>query len=229
MNSDKRIWNQTAFNKYKNWAIIILVITIVLLTCLRKRPVEPAIPDNTPILQRVDQIKDENDKLYAQVQQKVLENAIARKFADSLAKALRVKPKFVRGVDQYVYSVDTVFTVTPVVTYQNKDTAFTVRKKDLWVDIEANVRTRGQSTLRFSSKDTLTRTEIVKTPLFGATTRYITIRNANPYNVVEKGYSWTVKEKRAWLTVGPYIGYDVLNMRPSIGVSVQLPLIQLKK
>lgn len=234
MNSLKNLSNKglTLWTKYKNWVLFILFCLLIGIIVFRKPHPTPIIPvDTTNITQQAEILKDKNDKLSAVITQYVVDQATQKKFSDSLAKALRLKPKQIVGVGQSYYKHDTIFTDTGRTKFVilNGDTSFVIEHHDNWIDLVANARKNGGGTISLSSRDTLTRTEVVKNPLFGKTIREIIIRNSSPYNKLNSGYDWTVKEKRAWLTVGPYIGIDVITLKPSFGVSAQLPLIQLKK
>lgn len=227
MNSPQRIWNTQRANKWKNWSILALILLTVYFVFIRKpEPPTPLTVDNTPLLQEVGRLKDRNDKMSAVVAQLTVSQAQSRKYADSLAKALKIKPKYIRGVDQIVYSKDTVLKADTVF-HSKGDTAFYMGYSDAWLDIEAS-SIRGEDEIAFSIRDTLTRTETLKNSLFKPTKREIIVRNANPYVEAQEAYSWTVAEKRPWLTVGPYVGYDIITQKPSLGLSVQFPLIQIK-
>jgi hypothetical protein len=172
--------------------------------------------------------KDRNGKLYNELQVVKIDNANYKYQVDSLAKALKLKPKVIQGEDRYIIGTDTVFYEKsyPVLVY--KDTAWQVQKVDNYVNILATAG-RNTGTIVYSSVDTLVRVETTKTNLFGKTTEKVYIRNTNPYNSIKSGFSYSKVQKRAYLSLGPSVNYDPFMNRFSIGVSLQYPLIQLKK
>lgn len=228
MNSPQKIWNSPKANAYKNWGIAILALIVIYFAFFNK-PTPPSLPivDNSPLLEEVRRLKGENDQKTALVTQHSIEKAIARRLADSLAKALKTKPKYIMGVDKVIYQKDTVINVDTVFISKG-DTAFYMKHTDPWISLVAS-SIRGRAQFSLSTYDTLNRTEIVKTPLFRRTTREIAVRNSSPYNKAQKAYSWVTKDPKTWLSIGPYVGYDILTQKPSAGISVQYPLMQIRK
>lgn len=231
MNSPERIWNQPFINRWKNWIILSLIVLVVAMIAFRKRP--PVIPaiDDRPVLAKVDLLKDENDKLYAKIAELSISNSLARAYSDSLGKALKIKPKFIKGVSQQTTIHDTIFVDSSVHVTQPtpQDSSWSISKKDEWINIEAKRLPNGHGTIRFSSRDTLTRVEVVKKSLFKRTERYEIIRNASPYNQLDKAYNWKTKETKTWLVVGPSVGYDPINNKVIYGVTATLPILQFKR
>src|SRR6476620_9751987 len=130
MNSPKRIWNKTPFDKWKNWIILGLIITLISLIIIHQltKPEVPTPTDVTPVLKKAELLRDQNDQLSAKVAQLSVTNAEARAYSDSLAKALKLKPKYIKGVDKLVYTTDTTFIQLPaVISYKDKDTTYTIQ------------------------------------------------------------------------------------------------------
>lgn len=214
------------FRNYSHWLLIIILLYLLFTS---RNPVIEVSSDNKELLRAVDYLKDRNEKIYAKLETEILEKSEALKRADSLAKVLKIKPKHIRGKDVLVQTTDTVFRDLPAdIIYREKDTAYQITKKDEYVDIQATVGPRGGE-IKYSSIDTLTLVHTVKTPLIGRTKRNLLINNSNPYNKVTKGNSWVVKEKEAWLTIGPSIQYNPFNNQLTVGISVQVPIIKFKK
>lgn len=221
-----------------NWGICLGILCVLLLIvgvfrgCLNvKAPKNVQQVDTALSLHKVDTFRDKNDKLFAQVEQQVYTQAQVSHLLDSVAKALGVKVKYIQGADKYTVQVDTVYRDLPVkriYVLSANDTAYRVEKHDGWNDIIA-VAGPDSGSIVYRSRDTITRYEMVKTPIIGATKRYIYLNNANPYNKIESGASFTIKEKQTWLSVGPYIGYDPFLNKASIGIGVMFPIFNLKK
>src|ERR1700743_3325449 len=85
---------------YKYRDALLLMACSILIYFVVKKPKTVLIPTDNPVqLQQVQQFRDENGKLYAQISQQVLELSQAKAYNDSLAKALKLKPKYIQGVD----------------------------------------------------------------------------------------------------------------------------------
>lgn len=216
---------------YKYRGAILFMICLVLAYLAFKKPKTITIVSDNPVqLKKVDSMRDANGKLYAVVTQQVLEIAQVKAYTDSLAKALKLKPKYIQGVDKIVTKDSVVYKDLPSkpLLQANGDTAYAVSFNDAWTDITAVVG-KDTGTILYESRDTLTRVDVVENHLFKPTTHTIYMGNANPHNEVKEGASFSIKEKRAWLSVGPYIGYDPFQKKASIGISAQLPIFQFKK
>lgn len=220
-----------------NWKLLIILLTIILIGiellrgCKYVSPVETKQVDTALSLHKVDTLRDKNDKLYATLEQKVYTQAQVNHLLDSLAKALGVKVKYIQGAERITVEVDTVYRNIPshpIIIVHNKDTAFRVERHDGWNDIIATAGPDSGSIV-FRSRDTITRVEMVKTPIIGATKRYVYINHANPYVKVDEGASFVIKEKQPWLSIGPYVGYDPFSNRASLGLGVTFPIITLKR
>lgn len=187
--------------------------------------------DNPLLLKQVDSFRDINGKLYAELEQKVYTQAQVSFLLDSVAKALGVRVRTIKGVERVVFKVDTIYKnlpSRPIFIVGNHDTAYQVERHDGWNDIVATAGPDSGSVV-FRSRDTLTRIQITKSPLIGQTKNYIYMTNANPYNRISEGASFIVKEKQTWLSIGPYIGYDPFSNRVSIGIGAEFPIINLKR
>lgn len=221
---------KTVLYKYKDYILFGVVVILSLLMYFRRSHDIIAIsPLNQDLIQQVKTLKDANGKSLAQIEQIVISEQEAKLRADSLAKALKIKPKYIKGQDYYTTKVDTFFSVvTSPVYLPSGDTAYKVEKHDAYVDIEA-IAGKSTGTISYRSKDTITRVETIKNPLIGSTKRTITLRSANPYNTIVDGYSWSVKEKEVWLAIGPSVQYNPFTKKVDIGVSIQIPIFKLKR
>lgn len=226
-----------SISKYSN--LILLGTSGVLLWLYIHKSTPPApIVTNPLALDTVKHLKDENGKLYATITQQQLEYSQIKEFSDSLAKALKIKPKYIKGADKIV-TRDSIVYSEPIEDSvvvgainddgeRNPDTLKKVQFHDAWTDI---VATLGEDTgrIEFQSRDTLTRVEVAESSLFGSTKYNVFIGNANPHNEIKEGASFQVKEKRTWLTAGPDLQYNPFTGKINLGISVQIPILQLKK
>lgn len=226
------IWAKNHQGLLLGGLIVILIIIIIFLWNRDTTKYVPIDPQNHDLLEAIKVKKDENGKLWAELRARVVSEAEARARADSMAKALGIKPKYIKGQDMYVYSFDTVYKNIPTtrVITKYKDTAYQVERHDAWNDIVA-VAGKNTGSIQHSSRDTLWRVETVKSPLIGKTTRTTLIRNANPSNKIVEGFSYSVKEKDVWLAIGPSAGvtFDGKGFKPYIGIGVTIPIIKFRR
>ncbi len=210
--------------------VLLLLLAIAILYILYRPTKQVTITEKSPIsLDSLHQIRDINDHLYAEIQQKTLTELEVTKERDSLAKALRTKPKYIKGEDKITIRRDTVFKdSSKVVIEPTGDTAYKVEHHDRYTDIVA-IAGKNSGSIAYSSRDTITRVEIEKTHWFKPTEHTILLNSANPYNTITHGGSFTVKEKTPFLTIGPYIGYDIFSKKLGFGISIQKPIFTIKK
>lgn len=187
--------------------------------------------DNPLTLQKVVQLRDQNDKLYAKISQITLDKISIGKYTDSLSKALRIEKGNIKSVEKIVTRDSIIYRDHNTVAITNKENdiiAYSAEFQDSWVHIKA-VAGKDTGSIFFTSKDTLTRIITEENHWFRPTQHNVFLGNANPHNEVTEGASFSIKEKKLWLTVGPYIGYDPFTQKPSIGIGVQLPILQFKR
>lgn len=218
---------------YRYRGAILLMVCVVLTYFVIKSPrtVTAVVSTDNPLtLQKVEQLRDQNDKLYAKISQITLDKISAAKYIDSLAKALKIEKGNIKSVEKIVTRDSVVYrdTKTEPVYKDSSLVAYVADFQDAWVHIRATV---GKDTggIMFSSKDTLTRVVTQENHLFRPTEHFVFLGNANPHNEITEGASFSIKEKKTWLSIGPYAGYDPFTQKPSVGISVQLPIIQLKR
>ena len=201
-------------------------------SCQRTKKEEPSQQVQNPLLlKEVDSLRDANGKLYAQLEQKVYTQAEVNHLLDSVAKALGIRVKTIKGVERVVVKLDTVYRKLPADTIYTAGgviSGYKVEKHDGWNDIIATVLGE-ENSISYSARDTLTRIEVVKNPLFGPAKRYIYQTNSNPAMRIQQGASFTIKEKQPYLSIGPYLGYDPFTNRVDVGIGVTVPLINLKR
>src|SRR5260221_6227267 len=118
--------------------------------------------DSPLLLKQVDSFRDINGKLYAKLEEKVYTQAQVSHLLDSVAKALGIRVKTIKGVEKIVYQVDTIYKdlpARPIFIVSNGDTAYQVERHDGWNDIVATAGPDSGSIV-FRSRDTLTRIQI---------------------------------------------------------------------
>lgn len=228
MNSLKSILT----SKWTKGAAIVIAIAAITLLVFHPKKGEGVQEVKDPLkLEEVKQIRDQNGKLEAQLEQKVYTQVQVTHLLDSVAKVLKVKVKTIRGVERIVLKTDTIYRnlpTRPIFVVGKADTAYQVERHDGWNDIIATAG-RDSGSIIFRSRDTISRVEIFKQPLFGSPTHYVYITNSNPYVKTTEGTSFIIKEKQPWLCIGPYGGYDPFLKQGSIGVGVMFPIITLKR
>lgn len=220
-----------------NWEYIVIGIAVILVMPVlwmkfSGRTEKDIIKVDNPLLtEQVKTLRDENGKLYAQLEQKVYTQAQVTHLLDSVAKTLKIKVKQIKGMDKIVFKTDTIYKnlpSRPIFIVHSGDTAYQVERHDGWNDIVATAGPDSGSIV-FRSRDTLVRIEIAKTPIIGPTKRYIYLTNTNPSVQIKEGAAFTIKEKQPWLVIGPYAGYDPFTQKASVGVGITVPIITLKR
>ena len=221
----------TFYKQNKDAFYIILIIILITSAFLAYRNLQKGsnvVVEKPGYDSTLSKLLDRNKLLYSELQSVRIESTNFKKQVDSLANALKLKPKVIQGEDRYIFETDTVFTVVPQIVYLGKDTVYRVSKQDNWVNITAYAG-RNAGSISYSSVDTLIRVETSKTNIFGKTKDIVYLRNTNPYNNIKAGFSYTKVQKRAYLSLGPSVNYDPFMNKFTVGVSLQYPLIQLKK
>lgn len=178
----------------------------------------------------VKYLRDENGKLYSKLQQYIITLDNAQGTIDSLGIALNIKPKYIKGVDRTIETIDTVFSKLPAeIVIKNGDTVYRVEKHDPWIDAIATVG-KDSGSMSFSLTDTTTRVIVQETPLIGRGRSWVYLGHTNPYIETKEGYSFEIKDKEPWLVFGPSISYNPFSAsKVTIGISATIPLIKLKR
>lgn len=187
--------------------------------------------DSKPIIYETPKTyEDINNKIHSVIEEKNINIHSHKDYADSLAGLLRIKSKELEKVTSALSRMEVKIIEKPIVITTVKDTAFSLIKEDEWIKIHAYL-SKDTGSITFSARDSLTIVQYEKRRLF-SNTKYIDISHANPYIKTDKAYTVSFKQTRPRLTLGPYIGYgyniNTNKFSPSIGVSIQLPLIKIK-
>jgi hypothetical protein len=186
---------------------------------------------NNAIFEELNQIRDENYNLLSEIRIKEIRIEEQKFLLDSLRmaipKPLRPRRNEIRSVDRFTIKADTALSSLPVF---RKDSVIKVEKHDQWLSAVTEIR-EDSAIFRISFKDTITRTEVYKKHLFRANEHYILLQSSSPYTSIKEGFSFTIKERKPIISIGPSITYQPFVNRISLGISVQIPivLVQIKK
>lgn len=182
-------------------------------------PITSTVVDN---IAEVKKERDKNGKLIAIIEQKDVDLRNSGLHIDSLAKALKVKPKQIKGVDRTVSVIDTIWRDS--IVYISGPDSTIISRKDPWVSIRAIGKPSGSSIAFRLTPDTVYRTSVTKNPLFGRPTTENYLSHSNPYVVTTHGDSYVDKQPRAIATLSISVGYDVFNNRVFGGPAIGLPI-----
>lgn len=210
----------------KNALILILFLGIFILYN-RKPPALYKENSSKAVLEELNQIRDENFNLLSEIRVKEVTIEEQRSILDSIRstvpKPLRPKISQIKSVEKFTLSTDSSLRL-PVI----RDSVIKIEKHDGWLSAQAEIR-NDSAILKIGIKDTITRTQIYKRHLFKPDEHYILLRSSSPYSIIQEGFSFTIKEKQTVLTIGPSINYSPFVNRISFGISVQLPILKIKK
>lgn len=207
---------------FRNWGelyFLALLFSMVLYWFIKATDKKPVVqPDYIPVTTVTKQ-----GKTYSQYEVEELTKAQMRKFKDSLQLALKGQVKVITST---VVQIDTQFIEVPVSMDSN---SFTVRKEDPYMSliVEGNIKDSSADIFLFLL-DTLNVAVIDHNPLIGRRTMNATVYNTNPYVIPTMGTGAILKERRNILSIGPYVGYDLVTQQPSIGVSIMVPVLTIK-
>lgn len=216
-----------ASNKAVLVTIIIYTVIVggVLLLLFSILPSKKTTPSST-IIPEVEQIKDANNKTAALIRQYNVERESNQHLIDSLAAALKLKPRQIAGIDRYVTVIDTVWKEKVVYKPASNDLDSTIiTRQDDYVDIVAVGKPQGLSYINFKLRpDTLTRILRERTPLFGRPSTEVYLRHSNPYFQTPQGNSFIFNQKEPLFSIGISVGYDVIGNRLSVGPTITKPI-----
>ncbi len=206
--------------------LFIVVATLLLTKWLCNSPIPGPVIENN--IEEVKTLRDRNNKLVAVIEEKNLDIARNTQLLDSLAYALRIKPKYIKGVDREVTKLDTVWEKDVVyIPGVNLKDSTVIKYKDEYVNILAvGKEPSSRSYIKFGlTSDTTYRVKIYKNPLFGRPISQTYVVHSNPYFQTTHGDSYQEKERRAILTFSLSLGYDPFQKKffggPTIGVPIK--------
>lgn len=204
--------------------IVLVGSTLLALFLLLPKRNPTVIPTLIP---EVQQIVDENGRTAALIKQYNMERTSNKSLIDSLAEALRIKPKEIKGIDNYITVVDTIWRDSIVYIPATNDLDSTIiSKRDDYVDILAvGKKQPHQSYINFRlAPDTVVRILSERKPLFGRPSTDVYLRHSNPYYNTVRGNSFTIDHKQPLFSIGISVGYDVIGNRLSIGPTITKPI-----
>lgn len=105
---------------------------------------------------------------------------------------------------------------------------FYAEKKDEWIKLSVKGN-KDSAIFKYSSIDTIVYVEYIKRNIFKSNEHIVDIKNTNPYNKINTGSSFKIKETTTYLSAGPQIGWNPINQKLYIGIGVQFNLIPLIK
>jgi hypothetical protein len=223
--------------KYRE-AFLIAAIAILIYLLVHKSNLPPSATTGDPAtLKALKETKDKNGQLEVTISQQLVEKNQLGHTIDSLAKALKIKPRFIQGATIYITKIDTQYRDTGRIKLVviGKDTVHIVQQHDHWVDISAfaytNPKYYNLDHIDYQSRDSLWMVESYKNPLFGRPTYDVTLRSSNPYNHIIAGSSIKVREKVPWLVVGAGIMYQPFPVGTpwNVGIFAGYPIFTLKR
>lgn len=204
--------------------VMAAIITGLVGDFLCNPPIKETIQKEIP---EVKELRDRNNKLVAIIEQKELDKKADHALIDSLAFALKTKPRFIKGIEREVVRVDTVWrdSVEYIVAKTPHDSTV-ISYKDPYVSILAVGKVpKKNSYVKFGlTPDTTTRVTIYRNPLFGRPIEQKYIVHTNPYFVTTHGDYYEEKQRRAIATIGWSVLYDPFQKRVATGPSLTVPL-----
>ena len=200
---------------------VIIVVTSLLVRGLCNPPTPLPVIDNN--IEEVKTLRDRNNNLVAVIEQKSIEIVEKSHIVDSLAHALKLKPKHIKGLDREVTVLDTVWRDS--IIYISGPDSTVISRRDRWVSILAVAKPNERYIDFRLAPDTLTRVKVVKNPIFGRETTQNYLIHSNPYFKTTHGDSYEERQKRAIFNLSVSIGYDPFQRRffggPTIGVPIK--------
>jgi hypothetical protein len=205
--------------------LILMGITILLLLLLLK---ECSLNKNlaklnvTPVYKELKGGVTKSGDSFKVIKSIELENSNLKYTIDSLKKELKLPAKTnVVHITSVTTKTDTV--LVPVLKEIEVDgnTVFQLEHKDEWLQLSATFGNLPEFKVR--AIDTLSFTSVR-----GRKETKVYVDNKSPYVSINQGYSYSIRNKKPWLTIGPHVGIDITG-KPTLGVSVQYPLIRLDR
>jgi hypothetical protein len=215
------------------WIILVILLAVIIFisTC---NPTKPASSSDGTIatIKPVKKYIDKQGVEHAVIPTNVVSVAIMEYRLDSLRRALKASQ--LNQVTTVTARVDTVFK-DRIITRNDETGDFEVEYKDSYVTAKTKGNNKtNKANIELSMTDTITYVDYTKKHLFKANERIIDISNKNPYNKITHGSSITLKEPKAIVTFGPYVGYGVSfpngkpQLAPSIGIAATVNLFSIK-
>jgi hypothetical protein len=212
------------FLHWVKFTVFCIFIVFVLFLLQKGCSPEEVIPSDK--LQPVKTYTDNNNVTHSQIKGAVVSQEMMQHLTDSITSSLKGKV-IVKTVVKYTVQTDTVFKDLPVYIDSNQN--FSIVKTNNYIDLKAWGSLKEQkANVSLLSRDTLTFIDYTQKRFLRANKRIVDISSKSPYNKITAGNFVTLKEPKVLFTVGPYIGYDMINRRWGTGISLNFNLISIK-
>lgn len=218
---------------YRNLNLILVVGIIIFLLIRNCNPSEPEVKivekDNTDLIQELNFYKTLSGQQAGKLKQVEVSRAELEKRVESLAKELKIKPKYIQGEITVITQADTVLRDVPYYIDSSKGT-FKFQHKDAWASIEGNnMNPEKKLTFEMHLTDTIKAVENIKKRFLRKSITEVTFITKSPYSQAISGYSYRVKPRQLLVAIGPGINYNPFNSKLSVGIQAMLPLIKIYK
>lgn len=185
-----------------------------------------------PILTKVEHVIAKDKTTQSVIPQTVYTQSQMKVITKSIAKNLGINK--VHSVTKDIVHLDIDTTDIPAVINDSTITT-SFSNKDINVTHVYNTQTKTANFGIHLSPDTVTYVEGTKTKWFKPDEYTIHINHSNDLMKDDMGSSYTFKEGREWLVIGPSVGMGVgfannkFNLYPSVGITATIPIIRFKK
>lgn len=203
----------------RTWFLIGGLILIIFWYFKNKQPASVVIDTN---FKPVTEYQDKEGKDHQVVPNQEVSPQVMRSLIDSIAASL--KGKNVQVITQVIQKTDTVFRESVTM---DSNCNFEVNKVDPYLTIKVKGN-KDFADITLQTIDTITFALTKTKHLFKADVTQIDINNTNPYNKVKEGRSYSIRTPKTLVSIGPYVGYDFINMRPAAGIAVTFPIFNIK-
>lgn len=210
--------------KYLIYVGICAFTVLFMYLFMRPRSTETLTQDPS-LIPPAEVFTDKNGNQAALMKQYVSSLENSKMLIDSLSRALKIKPKQIKGVDRVVIDLDTVWKDSVIyVPYKVESDSTVISRKDAYIDILAVGKKKGSYIRLDITPDTLSRVEIRKNQFLRPPRTEIVLRHSNPYMNTTQGSSFVVENRKPWFSIGISAGYDVINNKISLGPTVTVPI-----
>lgn len=208
--------NNTAF-----WGLILIIVFVAIWYFSIRQPSNSQIINTQ--FQKAETYKDKTGKDHQVIPNQEVSPQVMKQLVDSVSKSL--KGKNIQVITQVIQRTDTVFQKLPVTMDSLGN--FEFEKKDAYLTLQAKGN-KDFADITLQTVDTITFALTKTKHLFKADVTQIDINNTNPYNKVQEGRSFSIREKKILVSIGPQIGYNPFTQKITIGIGLTLPLINIK-
>jgi len=175
----------------------------------------------------VNHYKDKNGEEHSQITSNVLSQEEMKRITDSLRKTIKGRV-VIKEVTKYVQSIDAEFNHIPLYYDSNQNFSFT--HSDNYISLSAWGNTQDKdANISLKAIDTLQYTSYLQKRFLASNKRKVDITNKSPYNTITAGNSYTTREPKSLIVIGPSITWTPFNTQKwAIGISVTANIFSLK-